>query len=74
MWIRNKAAHDSNALDQFGGALHQQEDETDDAKLEGAVEALTESDGNVVGESTETAFDAGDDGEPADKPEDDGEI
>ena len=55
-------------------ARAEQEDETDDAKLEGAVEALTESDGNVVGESTETAFDAGDDGEPADKPEDDGEI
>jgi DNA gyrase subunit A len=55
-------------------ARAEQEDETDDAELEDAVEALTESDDNVVGESTETAFDAGDDGKPADKPEDDGEI
>ena len=55
-------------------ARAEQEEEADDTELEDAVEALTESDDNVVGESTETAFDAGDDAEPADKPEDDGEI
>jgi DNA gyrase subunit A len=52
----------------------EQEDEAEEAALEDAVAAMTENDDNVVGESAETAFDAGDDTETADKPTDDGEI
>ncbi len=41
---------------------------------EAVVQAITQSDENVVGENTDTAFDAGDDETPAETPEDDGEI
>ncbi len=52
----------------------QEEDEPDEEALEEAVQAIADSDENVVGESRDTAFDAGDEGEPEETPEDDGEI
>jgi len=54
----------------------QEEDEPDEDEeaLEEAVEALTASDEDVIGESRDTAFDAGDEDEQKKPPEDDGEI
>ncbi|MCE5344430.1 MAG: DNA gyrase subunit A [Eubacteriales bacterium] len=55
-------------------AVARAEQEEDEDVLEAAVEAITESDENVVGESKATAFDEGDEEEPEETPEDDGEI
>ncbi|MDD3214178.1 MAG: DNA gyrase subunit A [Eubacteriales bacterium] len=55
-------------------ARAEQEEEEDEEALEEAVEAITESDADVIGENRDTAFDAGDEDEKKPEPEDDGEI
>lgn len=52
----------------------QEEEEPDEEALEEAVEAITQSDEDVIGENKDTAFDAGDEDEKKSEPEDDGEI
>ncbi len=55
-------------------ARAEQEEDEEDKALEEAVEAITESADDVMGESKDTAFDAGDEGDGSSGPEDDGEI
>ena len=55
-------------------AEQEQVEDAEDNALEEAVELLTESDTDVIGESKATAFDAEENEEPVQKDEDDGEI
>ncbi len=52
----------------------QEEEAPDEEALEEAVEAITQSDEDVIGESKDTAFDAGDEDEEKPEPEDNDEI